>query len=392
MMRIRKSVLGTIFFLLSLLIGSDSYAYRIGFLEFRPSLSLTEKYTDNIFCTNEDTVSGFSTIVSPGFNIELPMVKVTKERSRYHFDMQFRIDLEEFSKYTENNGVNYMAMAKFGYEMPSTGITLDVYDIFRRSHDPFSVNVTTDLDWYLENAATASLGYEFANRYKIRFDFTNHILKYDADRVSYRDEVDNTIAAYLYYRFTPKLSAFIQYQGVKFNYNDDFLNNTEEYLYGGIEWDVTAKSKGTVKAGYESKHFDNPFLGKHKSFVWRADINHNFNPKHSVMLTAFREPIETNMVGSSFYMTTGFLLQYYYRITGKTTARGDLSYGQDKYYGALGGNPRLDDTWSAAIWLFYQVKRWLRVELGYMYTNRTSNIDAYTYNSNQIWLTLKATP
>ena len=388
----KKYIFGTAFFLLGLLIASDSYAYRIGFFEFRPSLAVTEVYSDNIFCTNTDTVSGFRTIFSPGFNIELPMVAVTRDRSRYHFDMQFRLDAEELNKNTFSNGVGYITMAKFGYKMPSTGITLDLYELFHRAHDPYSVNVTPQLDWYHENAVTASLGYEFASRYKIRFDFTNHILNYDADRVSYRNDTDNTIAGYFYYAFTPKLSAFVEYQGVKFDYNDHILNNTENYLYGGIEWDVTAKTKGTIKAGYESKKFDDPSLGKYNNFAFSADINHNFDPKNSVMLTAYRRPNSTNLVGTNFYLTTGFLLQYYYRITGKITARGDLSYGNDKYYGLLGGNPRTDNTWSGAIWLFYQIKRWLRVELGYMYTSRNSNIDAFTYKSNQIWLTLKATP
>jgi hypothetical protein len=396
-MRMKKYILGTAFFLLSLLVGSDSYAYRIGFFEFRPSLAVTESYSDNVFCTNKDVVGGFTTVISPGFNIELPMVKVTKDRSRYHFDMQFRLDLDEFNNYTASNGVGnivrngvgYIAMAKFGYEMPSTGITLDVYELFRRAHDPFSVNVSNQIDWYNENAVTASLGYKFSNRYKIRFDFTNHIINYDADRVSYRNETDNTIAGYFYYAFTPKVSAFVEYQGVKFDYNDDVLNNTEQYLYGGIEWDVTAKTKGTIKAGYESKKFDDPSLGKHKDFAFSADINHNFDPKNSVMLTAYRRPNATNAFDASFYMTTGFLLQYYHRITGKIDARGDLSYGNDKYFGGI---PRTDNTWSGAIWLFYQIKRWLRVELGYMYTNRNSNIDEFTYKSNQVWVTLRATP
>ncbi|HXX82230.1 MAG TPA: outer membrane beta-barrel protein [Thermodesulfovibrionales bacterium] len=353
---------------------------------------MTEEYTDNIFCTNTDVVGGFKTIISPGFNIELPMVTVARDRSRYHLDMQFRLDSEEFDRFTVSNGVGYIAMAKFGYEMPSTGITLDLYEVFRRAHDPYSVNVTPQLDWYHENAVTASLGYKFSTRYQIRFDYTNHILNYDAERVSYRNETDNTIAGYFYYAFTPKLSAFVQYQGVKFDYDDHGLNNTENYLYGGIEWDVTAKSKGTVKAGSESTSFDDSSLGKYNNFVWRVDINHNFDPKNSVILAAYRRPNETNVVGTSFYLTTGFLLQYYHRITGKIDVRGDLSYGEDKYYGVLGGNPRIDNTWNAAIWLFYQIKRWLRVELGYMYTNRNSNIDVYTYKSNQIWLTLRVTP
>ncbi|HXX53543.1 MAG TPA: hypothetical protein VEI28_03125, partial [Thermodesulfovibrionales bacterium] len=186
----KKYILGTTLILLGLCIGTESSAYRIGDLEFRPSLAVTERYTDNIFCTNTNVVGGFETIISPGFNIELPMVKAVADRSRYHFDMQVRLDAETLN--TFSHGVGWIAMEKFGYEMPSTGLTLDLYDIFRRTHDPYSVNVTTQLEWYHENAATASLGYKFGNRYQIRFDYTNHILNYDADSVSYRNEMDNT--------------------------------------------------------------------------------------------------------------------------------------------------------------------------------------------------------
>jgi hypothetical protein len=221
-------------------------------------------------------------------------------------------------------------------------------------------------------------------------DYTNHFLNYDNDQLSYRNEVDNTIATYLFYRIMPKTSLFVEYQYVKFNHDSSPLdNNSENYIYGGITWDVTAKSTGRIQAGYETKKYNNPSLGKYNSFSFDVSIDHNLDPKNSLKLLASRRTHETNMEGTLFYTTTGFLAQYYHRITGKITARGDLGYGQDKY---SGGIPRTDNTWRAALWLFYQIKKWLRIELGYGYTNRNSNIDEFTYKNNTFYLKLIAEP
>jgi hypothetical protein len=188
----------------------------------------------------------------------------------------------------------------------------------------------------------------------------------------------------------PKTSLFVEYQYVKFSYDaSDEDNNSEHYVYGGVTWDVTAKSTGRIQAGYLTKQYDRSSQGNYSNFVFDVSIDHNFDPKNSVKLLASRRTHETNMEGTLFYTTTGFLLEYYHRITGKITARGGVGYGQDKY---SGGIPRTDNTWKAALWLFYQVKRWLRIELGYDYTNRNSNIDEFNYKNNTFYLKLVATP
>lgn len=380
----KKCILGIVLFIMGLFMSADAFALRTGDLEVHPYLWLTEAYTDNVFNSNTDVQSDFYTVITPGIRLILPMVQ-----KRYHLDLQAQADFTLYNKFSSQNSQSYMAMGKFDGQLPS-GIKFNVYEVFRRSFDPPGVNLNPGIEYFYENALSASLGYDFSNRFNARVDYTNHYLNYDNDLLNYRNESDNTVAAYLFYRIMPKTSLFVEYQYAKFNYNSSALvNNSENYLYGGITWDITAKSTGRIQAGYETKQYEDSSLGKYNHLAFDVSIDHNFDPKNSLKLLASMRPHETNMQGTLFYITTGFLAQYYHRITGKITARGDVGYGQDKYYG---GVPRTDDTWQAAIWLFYQIKKWVRIELGYNYTNRNSTIDEFSYKNNTFYLKLNATP
>jgi len=380
----KKSIITIILAIAGVLVSANAHALRLGDLEVHPYLWLTERYTDNVFNTNTNTDSDFSTIITPGVRLILPMVQ-----KRYHLDLQAQADFTIYNKFSSQNSTSYMAMGKFDGKLPS-GITLNIYDVFRRGFDQPGVNLTTEIEYFYENGISASLEYDLSNRFTLRADYTNHFLTYENDQLNYRNEGDNTIATYFFYKIMPKTSVFAEYQYVKFNYDvSPQDNNSENYIYGGITWDVTAKSTGRIQAGYETKRYDNPSLGKYNNFAFDVSIDHNFDPKNSLKLLASSRTHETNMQGTLFYTTTGFLLQYYHRITGKISARGDVGYGQDKYHGGI---PRTDNTWRAAVWLFYQIKRWLRIELGYDYTNRNSNIDEFSYKNNTFYIRLNATP
>lgn len=383
-MLMKKRTLGITLCIMGLLMSTDAFALRTGDLEVHPYLWLTEAYTDNVLNSNTNVQSDFFTVITPGVRLILPMVQ-----KRYHLDLQAQADFTLYNRITSQNSQSYMAMGKFDGRLPS-GINVNVYEMFRRSFDPPGVNLDPEIAYFYENAISASLGYDLSSRFSTRVDYTNHYLTYDQDQFNYRNEWDNTVAAYLFYRIMPKTSLFVEYQYVKFNYDTSAQdNNTENYVYGGVTWDITAKSTGRIQAGYETKKYDDPSLGKYNHFAFDVSIDHNFDSKNSLKLLASMRPHETNMQGTLFYTTTGFLAQYYHRITGKITARGDVGYGQDKYYGGI---PRTDNTWQAAAWLFYQIKKWVRIELGYNYTNRNSSIDEFSYKNNTVYLKLNATP
>jgi len=112
-------------------------------------------------------------------------------------------------------------------------------------------------------------------------------------------------------------------------------------------------------------------------------VDHNFTPRHSIKIKGIRRTNETNVFGTSFFITTGASIEYFQKFTGKITGTADISYGRDSYHGDF---PRRDNTWQTGIGLIYQLKKWLRTEAKYSYTKRDSSEHDFNYRNNTYYL------
>ncbi|MCL4477415.1 MAG: outer membrane beta-barrel protein [Nitrospirae bacterium] len=378
----RKYLLFALVFLCVLAFHSESHAIRLGALEINPFLALTERYTDNVFNTSSDLKSDFSTVITPGVQIIFPRVK-----KKYHLELIYQADLERFNTFKSENANNHKAVGKFEVKFPG-GLELAVSDEFIRNHDPRGINIGQELDFFRTNLASASAAYNLSDRFKVRLDYSNYLVDYEAGRNDFRNRTDNTLAGYVYYRLTPKTSAFVEYEYlvIDFKTSEEF-DSKEHHLYGGITWDVTGKTKGTVKGGYEVKKFQDPSIERFKGFIMELIVDHNFTPRHSIKIKGIRRTNETNVFGTSFFITTGASIEYFQKFTGKITGTADISYGRDSYHGDF---PRRDNTWQTGIGLIYQLKKWLRTEAKYSYTKRDSSEHDFNYRNNTYYLKVVA--
>lgn len=355
---------------------------RIGSFEINPFLSVKEEYTDNVFNSNSDEKSDFSTTISPGIKVQFP-----RQKKKYKLELLYQADLERYHRYSTENADNHKATGYFEIRFPA-GIEIGLADEFIRNHDPRGVNLYEELDFYRENTFVSSIGYNFAERFKIRFDYTNYLLDYEANRNSFRDRTDNTFAFYLFYKFLPKTSAFIEYEHVIVDFDEsNEFDSVEEHFFGGITWEITGKTKGAVKAGYGIKDFKGN-IGGFKGYIAEVNIDHNFTPRHSIKITGIRRTNETNVFGSDFFVTTGLAVDYYQRLTGKITARASASYGRDSFKGKL---LRRDNTLTGGLGIFYQIRKWLIIGVEYLYTKRNSSLDDFDYKNNKFFVRITAT-
>lgn len=359
-----------------LTLGSESYALRLGAFEVHPFLAVKEQFTDNVFNTGSDEKSDFSTVITPGIQVIFPRVK-----KKYHLEIIYQADLERFNKFTSENADNHKALGKFELKLPA-GLEFALNDEFRKTHDPRGVNISEELDFFKDNFFSTSAAFRLSDRFKVRLDYSNRRVDYEAERNSFRDRTDDTVAGYVYYRFLPKTSAFMEYEYVVIDFNDpvsEGFDSREHHIFGGVTWDVTGKTQGTVKAGYGTKKFKDRSLEGFKGYLMQAEVHHNFSLRHSIKLKAKRETNETNIFGSSFFVTTGFSAEYFHKFTGKLTGKIDLSYARESYRGEVS---REDKTWFAGLELIYQMRKWLRAEAGYGYTKRNSSSDDFDYRNS----------
>lgn len=387
----------------------DVFGRRGGFIH--PFLSVTEYYTDNVFFSNDDKKSDFITVISPGIWLTAPHVYEkllhidTSNLSpggfslsrfspeifkRYQTYLFYNADIERFSKHSSENAVNHKAEGFFQYNLRG-GLSIELLDQFIASHDDRGTGISFKLDKFKSNLANVILIYNLSDRFQFRIDYSNFLVNYDASRNNFRDRDDNTFSGYIFYKFQPKTSLFLEYEFLDIQYREDTaLNSKEHHYFGGIQWDITAKSKGSIKAGYGVKDFDDPGAENSNDFIMEAQIGHKFTPKTSLILKASRRTNETNISAYNFVLSDTVELEYLQRVTGKITCDIKLSYTNDKYKGILtsdGVTQKLEDNYYTGAFAFqYKFKEWLNLDSGYIYIKRDSNFSDFDYINNVLFL------
>lgn len=370
--------------------------------------------TDNLYNSEDDEERDYMLRVTPGVWLTVPRVnqKLLKIDSaniapggfifsrgnpsffrRYQTYLHYGADIELFANNSSENTVSHVIEGMIHYNLKG-GLALQVMDKFLISHDVRGTGVSDRLDKFSTNLGGIVLFYDTRSKMKFRFDYTNFYVNYHASRNQFRDRVDNAFAGYSFYEVSPKTDLFVQYEFIDISYEDDFLSNSKEHhFWGGIDWDITAKSAGRIKAGYGIKDFSRSSSDDSGDFIFEAQIDHKFTPKTSIVLKAFRKTQETNIDTTDYMIATGAGIDYLQRITGKLFLSARLAYWNELYQEDLTyqdeTKEREDDIWEAGIALRYDIKEWLKFDLGYLYTNRDSNFSEFDYVTNSVFFGLK---
>lgn len=390
-------------------LSGDVFGRRGGYLH--PFLSISEYYTDNVFNAKGEKKSDFITVISPGVWLTIPRIyekllsvdtssiapggfSLSRSTSgsfrRYQTYLFYGADIERFSKYSSENVTSHKLEGLFQYNLRG-GLSIELAEQYLASHDITGTGISSELDKYKTNLSNLTLSYNALEKIKFRIDYSNFLVDYDASRNDYRDRDDNAFSGYVFYKFQPKTSLFIEYDFIDINYTKgSLLDSKEHHYFGGLQWDMTAKSKGSVKAGYGVKNFSDSSVGDAKDFIVEAQIDHQFTPKTSVIIKASRKTNETNISTSEFILSNNIEVEYLQRFTGKITGDVNFSYTNDSYKGNLTFDgetkERKDDTLRGAFALRYKFKEWLNLDTGYIYTKRGSNFNDFDYTTNIIFV------
>lgn len=387
----------------------DIFTSKAGY--FHLGLTVSEIYTDNAFNSSTDKKSDLSTEFSPEVWISVPRVTkrpegvgdistrspgglllgrgISEVARRYQTYLLYRADIPMHSQNSPSgNTVSHTAQAGFVYNFPN-GLSFDLSEQFLRSYEVVdSALAPGEVDKFRSNLFYATASYDTGNRLRLRLDYSNFMLRYDEQRNRPLERTDNSLSGYLYYKFKPKSSIFLQYTFIDIGYdNDATLNSKEHNFFAGLQWDITAKSKGSIKAGYGLKDFAGPGTATN-NLILEAKLDHRFTPKTSLALTAFRKTDETNIPSTFYILMNGFSANYQQMITSKITASALLSYTNEDYGGELtfGGMTarRKDNVYEASPGLQYEFRKWLKSSIIYDYIRRESNFPDFSFSTNSI--------
>lgn len=394
--------------------ASELFGRKGGYIH--PFFAITEYYTDNVYNSRKDRESDFVTVLSPGIWMTLPHIYeklLLAETSimspggfslsrykpetfrRYQTYLFYNSDIELYSKDSSGNIVNHKAEGFFQYNLRG-GLTFEFIDQYLASHDLRGTGISGKLDKFRTNLADLNIMYNVSDRLNFRLDYANYFVNYTASRNDFRDRIDNSLSAYVFYRFRPKTSLFYEYEFVDVNYDKDIMSDsTEHHNFLGIQWDITAKSKGSIKAGYGFKDFSESELDDDNEFILEAQIDHKITGKTSIILKASRKTNESNISTLNYMTSDYFQIDYLQKITGKITGNVSFSYGRNMYSDKLtlnGVTKKLRDNYlTGLIALQYKFKEWLEMDAGYILNKRESTFSDFDYTTNIIFIKLLGT-
>ena len=390
---------------------------------FHPYLSVLGIYSDNIFSTRINRLSDYTLIVSPGFWFASPG---SKERilaintssvtpgglmlSRYKGEIPRRFqsyllygaDIERFREFAKLDAVSHTLEGFAQYNFRS-GLSVDLVDKFKASQDGgVSVDFTdqhltslddrgllviADLQEYTTNLLSASTAYDPHEKLTLRLDLSNFVVDYRDAEANFRDRVDWTWSGYGEFKFKPKTSFFLEYDFLDVRYRAGGLNDSREHnFFAGLRWDMTAKSKGRLKAGAGVKDFTKREGSDSDNWLFELHLEHNFSEKRWVKMIILRMVNESTAAEQDYTLTSRINGYYNHRLTAKLLARLNFSYTHQTYVTSSPAGQATadleDDIYTVAPMVEYTIRDWLTSEVSYVNVRRYSLREELDYVNN----------
>lgn len=349
---------------------------HIGLLEIHPNISATESYTSNVYSRSNTKKRDWFTTTVAGLKLDMPY--------RDHLlELGYRATFARYAKYDEENSTSHHADGMIDLKLGRRlGLTLS--DKYVKSFESRGESATGLQEHYETNAATASATYELVEISQARLDYTR--TAWDYKNSTYRARNEDLLEAYLYLRFLPKTSVFIEADGNNIDYNDSNSSQNSREVTGllGLTWDLSESSTGTIQGGYVKKDFNDKAVKDFNTWVAFVDIEHNISQSTRIDISAHRKLNETSLVGSRYILNTRGSVKLTHGFFSRYAVDMSASYSRDSYSDINTGATyaRRDKTTNAELGIRYNIQSWLSARAGYAHNDRNSNVDTADYDEH----------
>ncbi len=382
---------------------------------FHPYLSIQGEYTDNLYNVNQNEISNFLTIISPGIWFSLPrkrdipiaiatnntspgglqeQLKDYEGSDRYQAYLGGGLDFLFYSEDSDLNETDGMLEGMYRHNLKS-GLSLQILDRFSHAQDIFDVGTVTrdNVGRFDSNIIMATVDWVFTEKTRAKLDYSNFWLEYEDDLDSFQNRIDDVIELYGYYIYSEKTSFFLQYKYVDVGYDVATINdNIQNFYYGGLTWYTTEKLSLMAKAGLQDKSYENSGAGLEErkdtdGLVFDIQATYRFTEKTNIAINFYQQNEETDSTLASNQDILGLGIKYSQDLTSKMVFKFDFGYQQAEYE-QLVPQERDEDTYQVRPSLSYLFRDWLKGEVAYEFRKRNSTDDLFDYETNTLILNL----
>jgi hypothetical protein len=369
-------------------IAAPARAIDLDGITLTPFASYTGEYDDNVFRgPRGNRKDDYINTLSAGVNVEAKPERRHEVNAGYKFDQLW---------YSNNNNLDAQRhLAFLNFVLNFNRAQFRFGEQFRRTNE-FPTSEFTQYIPRNENILGAGFDFDMAQIWGIGFDYTwdhNNYLDTSLDNL---DRNRHTIAPNLYYKLSGKTRVFLEYNFAREVYDSDKTrDNSDHRVLVGFRGDLADRFSLTGKIGWQGLYYTATVFEDSNSFIF--DIKAEYQPleRLSFMLNLKRytEPSVFGPNGHYDYMP--FILAATYNMTPKIALIPRVSLGWAHYKEEVanpsaGNNPesRDDLDMGAGFSIRWDPVKWARVEVGYDFTSRNSNFNAFEYLDNRVFFTI----
>jgi hypothetical protein len=201
----------------------------------------------------------------------------------------------------------------------------------------------------------------------------------NTDRLNADKERDTTaLSTTGYYRISPMTRVLLEARHTDYDYltNTD-LNSNNVGLLGGVTWDATAKTTGTIKVGAEKKRFDNSRYDDANGSMWEAGVS--WSPRtYSTFNLKTRRGFDEGDDGAEVIKSQSTTISWDHEWLDRLSSEVSYNYTDNQYQG-IDRDDKID---TFGLGLTYEMRRWLDVGIGYKYAEDDSSAVGESYERN----------
>ncbi len=389
---------------------SNLFGGKGGYLH--PFFSTSVASSDNIASTHVDDASSDTKLTaSPGIWLAFPASKqqlmslssastapgglsTSRTQTDYFKRIQTYLllsaDYESYSEYTgyETQVSTLEGLLQFYFK---GGLTFELLGQYSQTADDKELSETAENATYKAGYLEFLTAYDISETFRLAANYSDYQLMYDRDENDAKNRRDNSTSVYLYSAVTKKTKIYLQLQTININYIDETsLSSTQDQIFGGINWQATAKTSGSLKIGQGYKKYDEDTFKDAENTLLELSMSLNLTKKTSLNLSAGRTTKEASSSATENYiLSQTATLGYTQGITDQLGLTISLTQLEDDYL-LNEVSTKYNQTQTGKIGLGYTFNKWLKSDVSYTKVQTTSDSSSANTASNTLVAMLSA--
>lgn len=380
-------------------VAVEPATFDVGVFKAAPTVTVDQKYDDNIFSQDNDEVDSWVTVLSPS-------IQAQADNGTHSYTLGYQMIAGYYSNSTDDNYLDHRITAEAEWELNhrnTLGANFEFYDTHEERGTGFSQGDTALLLSSPDDFRETVLGGEYIfGGIKSKGRLVSELEYYDKRYTNHRtttrtrDREHIELKETFYWGVSGNTDILVQGAYADINYKNDpasvtgvqdTLDSKRVQVLTGVNWKATGKTEGEIKLGYEGKSFDDSDRDDFNGLSWDAKVK--WSPKEYSVLSASTGRSQEEANGSGDFIDTETVsFDWRHDWNERFNTLVNLNFIQEDYEGDVNGQE--DDTYNYTLRVNYEMRRWLSLGSSFRYEERSSNQQDQDYKRNIVALHIEA--